>query len=389
MARDDLLLLFLCGDVMTGRGLDQALPFHCAPGLYEPFLKDAREYLSLAEDAQGPFRRPLGFAEIWGDALGELERRSPDLRLINLETSITASGQAWEGKGVHYRMHPENAPCLTAAGIQCCSLANNHVLDWGYEGLRETLATLARAGVKAVGAGEDASQAQAPAIFDVGRGRRVLVFGLGALTSGIPFEWQAGSAWPGVWLLPDLSLETAAEVGAHIRSHRRAGDLVIVSIHWGPNWGFEVGADERKFAHALVDAGADLIHGHSSHHVRGIEVYRRRLILYGCGDFLDDYEGISGHEAFRGDLGLMYFAALRTDGELAELELVPTTVRHFRVVRADAEGARWLRDALNAQDRLGTGAELGADGRLKLVWADSEGGWACATGTSSSFSEGR
>ena len=134
--------LFVCGDVMTGRGIDQILPDPSAPELQESCVRDAREYVALAEQVNGPLARPVDFRYIWGDALAELDRVSPHARIINLETSITTSDTYWPGKGIHYRMNPRNVPCLTAARVDVCALANNHVLDFGYAGLEETLRTL-------------------------------------------------------------------------------------------------------------------------------------------------------------------------------------------------------------------------------------------------------
>jgi len=139
---EHLVTLFLCGDVMTGRGIDQILPHPNAPGLHEPSMTSAREYVRLAEATSGPIARPVDFTSIWGDALAELARRRPDVRIINLETAITKS-DTWMPKGINYRMHPDNMPCLTAARIDCCVLANNHALDYGAPGLRETLDALA------------------------------------------------------------------------------------------------------------------------------------------------------------------------------------------------------------------------------------------------------
>ena len=112
-----LITMFLCGDVMTGRGIDQVLPHPSNPVIHEPYMKSARGYVELAIRANGPIPQPVSFAYIWGDALAELERIGPDLRIVNLETSITNSNDYWEGKGINYRMHPENIPCLTAAKI--------------------------------------------------------------------------------------------------------------------------------------------------------------------------------------------------------------------------------------------------------------------------------
>ena len=163
--RANCLTLSLCGDVMTGRGIDQVLPHPSDPLLHEPYLTDAREYVELAERDGGPIQFPVTFSYIWGDALEQWERVAPDLRLINLETSITESDDYWSQKSVHYRMNPENVPCLTAAKLDCCSLANNHVLDWGYAGLRETLFSLKRAKIKTAGAGLTRREAEAPAAF--------------------------------------------------------------------------------------------------------------------------------------------------------------------------------------------------------------------------------
>jgi len=156
-----------------------------------------------------------------------------------------------------------------------------------------------------------------------------------------------------------------------VREARRPGDVVVVSLHWGGNWGFGIPDEQRRFARALVDrAGVDVVHGHSSHHVKGIEVHRDRLLLYGCGDFLNDYEGIGSLEAFRGDLGAMFLPRLDAQsGRLLELTLVPTRIRRFRVERAPAEGVRWLAGVLEREGHdLGTGVERQPDDTLRLRW---------------------
>jgi poly-gamma-glutamate synthesis protein (capsule biosynthesis protein) len=364
-----VISLFLCGDVMTGRGIDQVLPHPVPPHLYESFVRDARDYVSLAEKRNGPIRSPVGFDYIWGDALAALEQAAPDVRLINLETSITTSEEWWQGKGIHYRMHPANAACLTAARIDCCALANNHVLDWGYPGLLETLATLRGLGIATAGVGENLESAQRPAVLEVGARGRVIVFSFGEDGSGIPPEWAAGVDRPGVDFLPDLSPSTARRIGERVRSIKREGDITVASIHWGGNWGYAVPPEQRVFAHALIDeAGVDVIHGHSSHHPRGIELYQGRLILYGCGDFLNDYEGISSHEAFRGDLTLMYLASIDPEsGHLTRLRMLPMQLRQLQLHRASEHDAAWLCGVMERQGGLlGTRTRLDEDGALLL-----------------------
>jgi poly-gamma-glutamate synthesis protein (capsule biosynthesis protein) len=175
-----------------------------------------------------------------------------------------------------------------------------------------------------------------------------------------------------VLLVDDLSPRALAAAAARIEAWRRDGDLIVVSIHWGGNWGHAIPEAQRRFAHGLIDtAGVDLVHGHSSHHVKGIEVYRDRLILYGCGDFLNDYEGIGGHAAYRGDLSLMYFPALEPgSGRLLGLTMSPTQVRGLQVRRARRADAAWLKRTLDrAGESLGSGAELRLDNTLALRWA--------------------
>lgn len=350
MAIDDKgVTLFVCGDVMLGRGIDQILPHPSDPTLYEHYVGSAVDYVRLAERRYGEIPRPCSFDYVWGEALADLDAAEPLARIINLETSITASLRP-EPKGINYKMNPDNVVCLKAAAVDCCVLANNHVLDWGEEGLLETLSTLEREGIAVTGAGADAVQAAVPAILDLPNDRRVLVFGFGMTTSGIPREWAATSSRPGVNLLSDLSLATANEAARRIVALRRPGDLVVVSIHWGTNWGYRVTDEQRAFAHALIDAGAcDLLHGHSSHHPRGLEIYRDRLILYGCGDFITDYEGIEGYEQFRGDLALAYLPSFEGDGTLSKLTILPYQMRRFRLQHASPADVAWLQATLDRE----------------------------------------
>ncbi|MDJ1156821.1 CapA family protein [Chelatococcus sp. SYSU_G07232] len=362
------ITIFLCGDVMIGRGIDQVLPHPSDPVLYEPCVASATDYVRLAELANGPIPRPVGFDYPWGEALAELRRVQPDVRVINLETSITRS-DAYLPKGINYRMSPDNAQCLRAGQIDCCVLANNHVLDWGREGLLETLACLDRHGVKGVGAGRDAAEAGAPAILDVAGKGRVLVFAFAMATSGVPPGWAAGQDRPGVSFLRDLSDAAVADVAGRVRAVRRQGDVVVVSIHWGSNWGYDVPQDQQRFARALIDeADVSVVHGHSSHHAKAIEVHRRRLILYGCGDFLNDYEGIAGYEEFRDDLAIMYFARVDPPtGDLLGLDMVPLQIARFRLNRPSRDDVAWLHGTLDRESsRFDARVARSADDHLTL-----------------------
>jgi poly-gamma-glutamate synthesis protein (capsule biosynthesis protein) len=363
------VIFFLCGDVMTGRGIDQILPQPSPPRIYEPVVRDARMYVALAEDVNGPVPRPVEPSYIWGDALEELKHVAPAARIVNLETSVTRSEDALP-KGINYRMHPANVACLSVAGIDVCVLANNHVLDYGYSGLVETLETLRRAGLKTSGAGRTGPEARRPAVIDVTANSGVVIHGFGTETSGISRAWAATEDLAGVDFLSDLSDETAAAVAARVGQSKRSGDVTVASIHWGTNWGYEVPGEHVRFARRLIDGGVDVVHGHSSHHPRPIEVYANRLILYGCGDFINDYEGILGHEEYRADLTLMYFPTFdAASGELRELRMTPMQLRKLRLNRAEPKDAMWLRDRLaRISLEFRSQVEASDDGSLCLRW---------------------
>ena len=360
--------IFLCGDVMLGRGIDQILAHPSQPRLYESHIGSAKTYVELAEVVNGRIPRHVPPAYVWGDALDVLHEMRPVRRIINLETAITTHFRPWP-KGINYRMHPGNLDCLTIARIDCCVLANNHVLDWRRAGLQETLATLRCAGIHAAGAGDTEVEAAEPAILPLPAGGRIWVHGFASETSGVPPDWAAGTDRPGVNLLADLSVATAARVAKDARARGRPGDLLVASVHWGGNWGYDIPNTQREFAHALIDGGFHLVHGHSSHHAKGLEIHQGQLILYGCGDFLNDYEGIPGYEDFRNDLTVMYLPEFDSpSGRLLSLVLVPMRIRQFRLGHPSAEDVAWLyRTLARESGKLGTRIMLGADGRLEVA----------------------
>jgi poly-gamma-glutamate capsule biosynthesis protein CapA/YwtB (metallophosphatase superfamily) len=350
---------------MIGRGIDQVMAQSVDPALHEPFIRSAEDYVGLATEVNGPIPRPVPPAYVWGAALDEIDHRAPDLRIVNLETTLTTSDAFWPGKEVLYRSHPANVAILETARIGCCALANNHVLDWGEPGLLETVDSLRDAGMRTIGAGRDRAEAEAPAIMAV-PGGRVIAFAVGSTSSGIPDEWAATDDRPGVALVRDWSRSTVEAIAARLAPLRGPGDVVIVSIHWGSNWGYHVPDARRRFAHALVDAGVDVVHGHSSHHARGVELYNGRLIIHGCGDFITDYEGIRGYEEYRNDLSLAWFATVEAStGRLASLVITPFQLRRFQLVRPSAADVAWVGATLDRISRpLGTRIDPDSAGSL-------------------------
>ena len=360
--------LSLSGDVMLGRGIDQILPHPCDPTLHERYMKSALGYVELAERINGPIKRPVDFKYIWGDALAAVANQRPDVWLINLETAVTTSDE-WTPKGINYRMNPLNINAMTSAGIDCCGLANNHVLDWGKAGLLETLETLGRAGIRFAGAGRNHEEAEKPAIIEVPNGR-LLVFAGGLASSGIPANWSATKSQPGINLLrEDIDL-AISEFGDRVAACKTRGDVAVASLHWGVNWGYEVPREQSSFARGLIEhAGVDVVFGHSSHHPKAIEVHQGKLILYGCGDFINDYEGIGGHQSFRGDLVLLYFVTLnQADGTVTELRITPFHLCKFRLNQPPRHDVIWVSNMLNRQSQeYGAQFEIDAGKTIMLA----------------------
>lgn len=219
-------------------------------------------YVRLAEQANGPIPEHRAPNYIWGAAMNEWDRARAGARIINLVTSIARSG-GYIPKGINYRTSPENASCLRGA----------------------------------------------PAILRIAGKGRVVIFSFASAASGAPRGWAATHEAAGVNLLPDFTGRTVEWIAGQAAQLQRPGDLIVASIHWGGNWGYEIPEYQQRFSHALIyQAGVRGIHGHSPRQAKAIEIYKNRLILYGCGGFLNDYEGILGHEDFRGDLAVMYFA---------------------------------------------------------------------------------
>lgn len=360
--------LLLAGDVMTGRGIDQILPHPCPPGLSEPLVRDARDYVRLAERANGPIPGAVAPDYIWGDALEEIDRLGPHCTLANLETAVTSHGAPWPRKGIHYRMHPDHVACLAAARIDVCVLANNHVLDWGEEGFSDTLSCLRHAGFATAGAGRNHIEAAAPAVRALPGGRRLLVFAFATFDSGVPPAWEANHS-PGVNMLPPDDAGLAGAIG-HILSRRRPGDLVVVSLHWGRNWVGRVPPRHRHIARRLIEAGAaDLVHGHSAHHPLPAEVHRGKLILYGCGDLINDYEGVADGRPARSDLVCLYAATLGNNGDLRDLEVLPFRISRFRLMRMEHGEREWLRGFINDRSApFGTRFAAGSRRHWHLAW---------------------
>lgn len=291
------MTLALTGDVMLGRLVDESV---------------------ICNHALPP-------ETVWGDVCPLL--LGADLLLINLECVISDRGREWRpgSKAFHFRADPRAIEVLRAAEIDGVTLANNHVLDYGPEALRDCLERLDAAGIQHTGAGTTLAQALEPMYLATSSGT-VTVIGL---TDNEP-EWEATDRTAGVHFIRygtgGLIEPYRERLSRLIRSARQRAQLVILSAHVGPNWGSPSRA-MQVLAHDLIDLGADLYWGHSNHTPQGIELYRDRAILYAAGDFVDDY---AVDPAERNDLSFLFVAELE-QGRVAQIRLVPVAIDEFRV----------------------------------------------------------
>lgn len=296
--------LILVGDVMLGRMVNEVLQ-----------------------------RQPPAYP--WGDTLPLF--RAADCRVCNLECVLADVGRPWAvtPKVFHFRSAARNVSVLEAAGIDAVSLANNHALDYEYDALFEMLRLLDEHGIRHAGAGRDYASAWRAAFWEV-RGTRV---GLVAFSDNQQ-DWEATEQTPGICYVPVRPEdECAARLFEVVRRAKAQADLLIVAAHWGPNWGYRPRSKHLPFGRALIDAGADVVFGHSCHVFQGIEFYRGRPILYSTGNFVDDY---AVDEVERNDQSFVF--CLETErGSCAQeprrLRLYPTVIREYQALRAQGQDA--------------------------------------------------
>ena len=310
-------------------------------------------------------------AGVWGTTLPRL--RELDALVGNLECCVSDRGERWPDKAYYFRSPPSFAvPALEAAGASFVSLANNHVLDYQEPALRDTRTHLAEAGIARAGAGEDADEALEPATFAAGD-LTVAAFGL---TDQSP-AFAATDADPGTAFarLDPAARETRTLVDDALeRVADLEPDLVVASLHWGPNWETEPRAVHERFGRWLVEQGVDVVHGHSAHVLQGVEVYEGRPIIYDAGDFVDDYVSYRDREGVYNKRSALFELVVR-DGDLAALDVLPTEIADETAGLADGEVAEWVRETVAERSAaFGTAVE-GVDGerdggRLRIPLGD-------------------
>ncbi|MBO9198889.1 MULTISPECIES: CapA family protein [Niastella] len=286
--------LLLTGDVMLGRLVNENLKIH--PPDYP-----------------------------WGDTLPIF--KEADVRICNLECVMSSKGSP-ALKVFTFRSDPNNIAVLEAASINAVSLANNHTLDYGREALADTFVLLEKAGIRYAGAGANLLMAQHPAILEMGS----MKIGLLSVTDANETGWEAETDRSGTWYVPvDIGDPRAFDLIERIKETKTAVNILIVALHWGSNWGYEPEPGHREFAHMLIDAGVDIIFGHSCHVFRGIEIYRKKPIIYSAGDFIDDY-AVDAIE--RNDESFIFMIEI-FEQSIQNMFLYPTIIKNFQVQLAD------------------------------------------------------
>lgn len=264
---------------------------------------------------------------VWGDVLPVLQQA--DLRFANLECVLADDGTPQPGKAFHFRSDRKNVESLKSAQIDVVSLANNHVLDFGAAALREALQTLDQHGILHAGAGVDLEAARRPAVAHLGS----IAVGFIAFTDNEP-DWEARENTPGIFYVPvESGGRRAADLLNLVQETRDRVQLLIVSAHWGPNWGTEAPLSHQRLAKALIDQGADFVFGHSPHIFRGIGIHKGRPIVYSAGDFVDDY-AVDPKE--RNDQSFVFLLEA-TAGVPGILRLYPTNIARFQTQLAHSD----------------------------------------------------
>ncbi|KAF2655523.1 polyglutamate biosynthesis protein [Lophiostoma macrostomum CBS 122681] len=323
----------LVGDVMLGRLIDQLLPTHIHSPEEAVMVK---KFL-----AENPELQAYDFTSPWNNTLHLFH--SSHLNLINLETAVTTHPYAWPDKVFNYRMHPTNIQCLKEARVSYVSLANNHTLDFAGPGLLETVRTVKSAGIAFAGAGESRDEACRPAVMELkheAESYTVHVYS----ASDHPRDWSSVPNFHLIGYLPS----NRKRLKSLLTTTYSEPDLKIFSVHWGPNYSWTPSDDIRSLAHFLIDeCGVDVIHGSSSHHIQGAEIYNGKLIIYGCGDFVDDY---AVNKEYRNDLSALWRVGVEVAEEgqkrlsVKRLELFPNRIKRFQAhqLREDDPDHRWV-----------------------------------------------
>lgn len=338
--------LAFIGDVMLGRGVNDELR-HVAP------------------------------QSVWGTTLSVLGDSAAVI--ANLECAVTDHTTRWTHtrKVFHFRADPAAVEVLGKANVQCVSLANNHLLDFEEQGLLDTLTHLDAAGIAHAGAGKDLADAKRPAVVRLPD----LTLGMTSMTDNEPaFAATAGIAGTNYVDIASTPLEAIGLDRAAKSCREQGADLAILSLHWGPNMLTAPPKRFREFARAAIEAGFDVVHGHSAHVFQGVELYRGRPIFYDTGDFIDDY---AVDERLRNDWSFIFFVDVAAK-QIERIRLIPVRLAYARADLAIGREAEAI-CRLMVKRSTPFGTAFRADGGVLELMCRKPGGARMAVTSTSSM----
>ncbi|MCR4324428.1 MAG: CapA family protein [Candidatus Curtissbacteria bacterium] len=300
-------------------------------------------------------------AYIWGDILPTI--KSANIKICNLECVIANVGKPWPNKTFHFRTDPKNVQSLNIANFSPISISNNHAMDFGPNALMQMIDIFKKESINFAGAGIDITEAFMPALEN-GAGNYV---GMISFCDNMP-QWEAAKNKPGIFYVPvDLKDRRAKRLLELVKKTRDDVKILIVSAHWGSNWGYDVPKNHTPFAHALIDAGADIIFGHSGHVFRGVEIYKGKLIIYCAGNFVDDY---AVNDVERNDESFIFILDLDVKrSRIKKLTLTPTIIDNCQALLASKDRAEIIAQKMqNLSKKLGTVFKINQkDFKLTLI----------------------
>lgn len=269
------------------------------------------------------FERVVGTDYDW--AFAKLDAyRDADVAMVNLENPLTVAQTRRPGKSFNFKAHPNSVQVLKDGGVDIVTLANNHTMDYQSAGLQETIATLDNAGIHAVGAGRDLTEARRPEILEV-KGQRIAYLGYYNAHWHAAGQNQAGT-----------NPRDYEAIAADIKAIRDQVDWVIVNYHWGEEMARYPAGYQIELAKFSIDQGADVIVGHHPHVLQGAEIYKGRPIVYSLGNFI-----FGGNSRTNYDTAVLK-VSLNQDRQM-KVEFVPIEVRRYQAqVAQGANGQRIL-----------------------------------------------
>lgn len=292
-----------------------------------------------------------GYAYPYDEIADEI--RKADIAFGNLECPITERGiPALKKNTLLFRADRKNATELRSAGFDILNLANNHTMDYGREGMSDTIEALGKAGIITVGAGKDRDSAHKPVYIN---------------HSGITIGFLGFSCFPteGYFYFedrPDVSQVVLENLSKEVRDAKSNCDFLIVSFHWGREFDYYPVESQKIAAHIALDSGADVIAGHHPHVLQGIEMYKGKPVFYSLGNFVfDRQEPIGTDETILLKLNLK-------GKRLSKVEVVPLKIVDCQPVRPDADNGKTILERLKIySEGMNTNIIIHEAGYAKII----------------------